>query len=157
MGLAPFDIVAGGYKIATGSGTLRDYFAVASVVPVGKMFGVAGTALGIEAKSFTTFSTLKRYLGSPGEGNQWHHIVEKTPGNLAAFGADAIHSIDNLVAIPASTHIGKGTISAFYSSIQPGTNGLTVRQWLSTQSFQVQRQYGLDVLESDSKLSCIIS
>ena len=99
------------------------------------------------ARSFGSFSALKRYLGSPGTGNQWHHIVEQTPGNIQRFGAEAIHTTDNVVAIPASVHVGKGSISAFYSSIQPGTGGLTVRRWLSTQSLAEQRQYGLDVLK----------
>lgn len=147
-GLAPFDIATGAYNIGTGDGGLRDYFAVAGAVPVGKTLGIAGAALGIEAKSFTSFSALKRYLGSPGEGNHWHHIVEKTPGNLKIFGAEVIHNIDNVIAIPASTHVGKGSISAYYSSIRRFSDGKTVRQWLSTQSFEAQQRFGLDTLKS---------
>lgn len=97
--------------------------------------------------TFTSFSALKRHLGSPGIGNHWHHIVEKTPGNLKAFGAEVIHSADNVVAVPADAHIGKNTISAYYSSKDFFTNGQTVRQWLSTQSFQAQRQFGLETLK----------
>lgn len=148
-GLAPVDIGMGGYNITTGNGGLRDYLAVGGMVPAGKMLGMAGAAIGV--KSFSSFSALKRYLGSPGAGNQWHHIVEQTPGNLRAFGAEVIHSIDNVVAIPTSTHIGKGSISAYYSSKDFFTNGQTVRQWLSTQSFQVQRQFGLDTLKRFGK------
>jgi hypothetical protein len=37
-------------------------------------------------------------------------------------------------------------ISGFYSSIQPFTNGQTVRQWLSTQSLEQQVQFGMDTL-----------
>lgn len=42
-GLAPFDIAAGGYNIATGNGSLRDYLAVGSIVPVGKALGAVGS------------------------------------------------------------------------------------------------------------------
>jgi len=146
-GLAPVDIGMGGYNIAIGNGGLRDYLAVGSVVPVGKALGAVGVAARIEVKGFASFSALKRYMGSPGAGNQWHHIVEQTSGNLKTFGANVIHSTDNVVAIPASTHIGKGSISAYYSSIRPFSEGVPVRQWLSTQSFQAQRQFGLDTLK----------
>ena len=37
-------------------------------------------------------------------------------------------------------------ISGYYSSIQPFTNGLTVRQWLSPMSFQEQYQFGTQTL-----------
>jgi YD repeat-containing protein len=150
-GLVPVDIGMGGYNIATGNGGLRDYLAVGSVVPIGKVLGAVGVAARTEIKGFASYSALKRYLGSPGTGNQWHHIVEQTPGNLKAFGADVIHSTDNVVAIPASTHIGKGSISAYYSSKDFFTNGQTVRQWLSTQSLQAQRQFGLDTLKRFGK------
>ncbi|HKX77416.1 MAG TPA: hypothetical protein VJM34_02735, partial [Novosphingobium sp.] len=146
-GFAPFDIASGAINIGSGNGELRDYLAVGGAIPAGKMLGAFGVAVGIEAKSFTSFSALKRYLGSPGTGNQWHHIVEQTPGNLKAFGAETIHSIDNVVAVSKDMHIGKGTISAYYSGKDFFTNGQTIRQWVSTQSFQAQRQFGLDVIK----------
>jgi hypothetical protein len=37
-------------------------------------------------------------------------------------------------------------ISGFYSSKPPFTNGLTVRQWLSTQTFEQQYNFGIDKL-----------
>jgi LysM repeat protein len=107
----------------------------------------SGQEVSPEGRSFTSWLALKRYLGSPGPGNQWHHIVEQTPGNIKAFGVRSIQSTDNVVAIPTSIHIGKGTISAYYSGKDFFTNGQTVRQWLSTQSFQAQRQFGLDTIK----------
>ena len=38
-------------------------------------------------------------------------------------------------------------INKHYSSVPPFTNGLTVRDWLATQSFEAQRQYGLDYVK----------
>jgi hypothetical protein len=98
-------------------------------------------------RGFNSFTALKRFLGSPGAGNQWHHIVEQTPGNLKLFGADVIQNTNNIVALPSSVHIGRGSISAYYSSAQRFTNGQTVRQWLSTQTLQEQRQFGVQTLK----------
>lgn len=41
-GLAVADVGMGGYNIATGNGGLRDYLALGSIVPVGKMLGAVG-------------------------------------------------------------------------------------------------------------------
>jgi hypothetical protein len=97
-------------------------------------------------RSFTSFTALKRYLGSPGSGNQWHHIVEQTPQNIRSFGDSVIQSTDNIIAVSASDHVGKGSISAYYSQKDTFTGTQTVRQWLSTQSFPAQREFGLQVL-----------
>jgi hypothetical protein len=97
---------------------------------------------------FNSFAELKQYLGSPGPGNQWHHIVEQTPKNLRTFGAQEIQSTDNVIAVPKSVHVGKNSISALYSSKPDYTKGLTVRRWLSTQSFLAQRQFGVRILKS---------
>lgn len=128
--------------------------AVRSMVPAAEValprtgVEIVGKELaGAQVKGFESFSALKRFLGPPGSGNHWHHIVEQTPGNIQRFGAKAIQSTDNVVAIPAGVHTGRGSISAYYSSIQPGTNSMTVRQWLSTQSLEAQRQYGSEVLK----------
>lgn len=56
--------------------------------------------------------------------------------------------MNNIISIPN----GKGTvhakISGYYSSIPASgfTNGLTVRQWLSGQSFEKQFEFGMDIL-----------
>jgi hypothetical protein len=45
-------------------------------------------------------------------------------------------------------------VSGFYSSIQwdvTGSRTLTVRQWLSTQSYEAQRKFGLLALENIKK------
>jgi hypothetical protein len=73
--------------------------------------------------------------------------VEQTPANLRRLGPEAIHSTDNVVRVPTSVHLGKNSISAYYSSITPFTKGQTVRQWLSTQSFEAQREFGIATLK----------
>ncbi|HEX8819461.1 MAG TPA: hypothetical protein VF794_06015, partial [Archangium sp.] len=82
---------------------------------------------------------LTKALGSAGKGKQWHHIVEQTPGNVARFGPEAIHNTENVIPVDEGTH---RAISGYYSSKQGFSNGLTVREWLSTQSYEVQRAFG---------------
>ena len=84
---------------------------------------------------------------SPAQGEQIHHIVEQTPGNIARFGEEAIHNTANAVPLAADIHIGKGSVSAFYSSKQPFSSDLTVRQWLGTQSFDEQYIFGNQVMK----------
>jgi len=69
--------------------------------------------------------------------------VEQRPGNVSRFGAHSIHSFDNVIKLDVQTH---RSVSSFYSSKQPFTEGMTVRDWLATQSFDEQRAFGLNVL-----------
>jgi hypothetical protein len=90
-------------------------------------------------------------LGPAGEGYAWHHIVEQTASNVARFGPDAVHSLDNVVRLPSGAGSIHARLSGFYSSIQPAVTGsttMTVRQWSSTQSFQQQYEFGIKVLQS---------
>jgi hypothetical protein len=107
--------------------------------------GAAGAARGAQqaaGQGFRSFSAFKRALGPAGPGRQWHHIVEQG-GNVERFGAGAIHNTSNLVRVDTAVH---RQISGFYSSKQPFTGGQTVRQWLRSQSFDEQMQFGLDTL-----------
>jgi hypothetical protein len=98
-------------------------------------------------KSWGSFSGLKSALGSAGQGKNWHHIVEQTKGNVQRFGPHAIHNTENVIPLEQSLHT---RVSAFYSSIREritGSTSLTVRQWLNTQSYESQRQFGLKAIE----------
>lgn len=96
---------------------------------------------------FRSFDDLKDYIGTPGEGNAWHHIVEQSQINNSGFSVNQVHNVNNIIALPN----GKGSIhakvSGFYSSKPDFTNGLTVRQWLTGKSFEEQFNYGIKVLE----------
>ena len=103
----------------------------------------------LQTRGFGSFADFKRFWGPAGNGRAWHHIVEQTPGNRAAFGKEAIHNPSNMVPL---AH-GKGTvhskISGFYSSKQPDITGsptLTVRQWLAPKSYAEQYQFGLEAM-----------
>jgi RHS repeat-associated protein len=92
-------------------------------------------------RRFGSYSAFRRALGSAGFGRQWHHIVEQTKLNERNFGALAIHSTDNVLSIETGVH---RQISAFYSSNM--APGVTWRRWLSTQSFETQRAFGLQTM-----------
>ncbi|RKI37208.1 hypothetical protein D7Y27_26220 [Corallococcus sp. AB004] len=97
------------------------------------------------ASSWGSFSALKRARGPAGPGKQWHHIVEQTEGNVQRFGPQALHNTENVIAIDEAIH---QRISGYYSSKAPVLTGSqTVRQWLSTQSFQAQKDFGMTTLK----------
>jgi RHS repeat-associated core domain len=94
---------------------------------------------------FNSFHRLKKYLGSPGVGNQWHHIVEQSQIGKSNFAKDLIHNVNNVTSISKDVH---EQITAYYNTTTfDFTGGLSVRNWLAGQSFEVQYQFGLEVLE----------
>jgi hypothetical protein len=117
------------------------------LIPFGGILGKlakAGEEAGIGFKSFNAF---KRAMGVAGEGQAWHHIVEQTTSNVERFGAEAIHNTNNLIKLPNGAGSIHARISGYYSSIRPFTEGKTVRQWLSTKSFQEQYEFGVKTLK----------
>jgi hypothetical protein len=72
------------------------------------------------------------------------HIVEQHSRNITEFGAEAIHNAQNLIRLPTEIH---RKISAYYSSKQAFTKGLTVREWLRTQPLAEQIKFGRDLLK----------
>jgi hypothetical protein len=102
-------------------------------------------------KAWGSFSGFKKAMGPAGPGQEWHHIVEQTPGNVNRFGPQALHNTDNVVRMDKGLH---SRLSELYSSIRrniTGTGNLTVRQWLSTQPYQAQRDFGMQAIENVRK------
>jgi hypothetical protein len=100
--------------------------------------------------AFRSFKSFKRHMGSAGNGKQWHHVVEQHKGNQNRFGPEALHNTENVIPLDAGLHT---RVSAFYSSVQRELTGstLTVRQWLSTQPYEAQREFGLRAIENIRK------
>jgi hypothetical protein len=99
-------------------------------------------------RAWKSFSGFKKAMGKAGPGKQWHHIVEQTPGNVQKFGPEALHNTRNVIPLEEALHT---RVSAFYSSIREritGSDTLTVRQWLSTQSYDAQRDFGLVAIQN---------
>jgi hypothetical protein len=98
-------------------------------------------------RAWGSFSGFKSAMGSAGAGKEWHHIVEKTPGNVQRFGPQALHNTENVVPLDKTLHT---RISALYSSVRFDITNttMTVRKWLSSQSLQAQREFGLQAMEN---------
>ncbi len=96
-------------------------------------------------KCFKSFDALKQaYPNSPGQ--VWHHIVEQS--QIPRFGAEAIQNIENVVGVSPEVN---QSLNALYSSINPEiTHSVTqtVRQWLSTQSSDQARAFGLQAIQN---------
>ena len=95
-------------------------------------------------KGFDTYRQLKNEIGSPGAGNEWHHIVEQSQIAKSDFSPQMIQNTNNIISISKTTH---RAISGYYSSVQPFTNGMIVRNWLAGQSFSAQYEFGINVIK----------
>ena len=51
---------------------------------------------GESGQGFETFKDLKDTVGSPGENNHWHHIVEQSQINKSGFSPTQIQNTDNI-------------------------------------------------------------
>jgi hypothetical protein len=95
----------------------------------------------VAGRSFGSFAALKRSLGPAGEGMAWHHVVEQS--KVDEFGKGAIHNAANVRNVTRGVN---QAIADYYSSKQLFTGGLTVRQWLSGQSWAEQFRFGVETL-----------
>ncbi|HEX5748890.1 MAG TPA: hypothetical protein VFZ09_21800 [Archangium sp.] len=107
-----------------------------------------GTLLPNGHRAWGSPSGFKSAMGPAGNGKEWHHIVEQTPGNVDRFGGEALHNTENVIAMDKALHTD---ISRLYSSIRThitGSRAMTVRKWLSTQSYEAQRAFGLLAIDN---------
>ncbi|MDD4402728.1 MAG: hypothetical protein PHI24_12960, partial [Desulfitobacteriaceae bacterium] len=152
MGLQP--IAAGGYGNLAGNSAINSAIAsstsrVGSTAKVGLVNSIGrgvnkgtGKATG---KGFNSFNDAKKALGSPGKGNQWHHIVEQSQIQKSGFSATQIQNTNNLIAVDKATH---AKISGYYNTKSfDFTGGKSVRDWLAGQSYQTQYDFGINVLK----------
>ena len=102
------------------------------------------TSSGAGGKGFNSYRQLKNEIGSPGAGNERHHIVEQSQIAKSGFSPQMIQNTNNIMSIGKTTH---RAISGYYSSVQPFTNGMIVRNWLAGQSFSAQYEFGINVIK----------
>jgi hypothetical protein len=128
-----------------------------ALAPGAVAMAVSGTSAGTATKvqpagyrAWGSYSGFKKAMGPAGKDKEWHHIVEQTPGNVNRFGPQALHNTENVIPMDKLLHTD---VSAFFSSIRRDITGspLTVRQWLSTQSYGAQRDFGLLAIENVAK------
>jgi hypothetical protein len=116
--------------------------------PAGSPAPSRGRLLPNGHRAWGSYSGFKSAMGPAGKGKQWHHIVEQTPGNVKRFGGEALHNTENISALDESLHT---RVSALYSMKFfriTSSRTLTVRQWLGTQSYEAQREFGLLAIEN---------
>ena len=115
-----------------------------AVAMTARASGGAGSAAKAGFRAFKSMRDFKNAMGAAGEGKNWHHIVEQTPGNVERFGPESLHNTENVIALDSKAHT---QISAFYSSKREITDNRVVREWLRGKSYEEQRAFGLMILE----------
>ena len=86
---------------------------------------------------------LDKRFGPAGNGYEYHHIVEQGGPNATAIAAGELHNTENIVRIPTLLH---QAINREYGAITSETDGLTLREWLRSQPFSVQREKGVEIM-----------
>ncbi|MET0404251.1 MAG: hypothetical protein ABW123_17700 [Cystobacter sp.] len=140
--------------VSVPEGTIRVVLAPHAVAMVARGIGAGnpapsrGKLLPSGHRAWGSFSGFKSAMGKAGPGKEWHHIVEQTPGNAKRFGGEALHNTENVAALDKALHT---RVSALFSRKVyrvTGSRLLTVRQWLSTQSYEAQREFGLLAIQN---------
>ena len=67
--------------------------------------------------------------------------------NVKKFGQEMLQNTHNIIRIPGGKGSLHAKISGHYSSKPQDLHGLTVRQWLSTKSFEEQYEYSIKMLK----------
>ncbi len=135
----------GGNEGKAGEGLLSKICKIKYIPIWGRTFLGEGT-LGVakEGYGFTSFEALKKYLGDPGPNNVWHHIVEQREPNVLRFKPCNIHNTKNAIAV--SKEINQ-KIADYFSSKQPFTEGMTLREWLNNQPYEEHYKRGIEALK----------
>jgi hypothetical protein len=99
-------------------------------------------------RAWGSFGGFKSAMGKAGPGKEWHHIVEQTKGNAKRFGEEALHNTENVIALDKVLHTRVSALFSRKALRITGSRILTVRQWLSTQSYETQREFGLLAIQN---------
>ena len=94
-------------------------------------------------KGYDSYKDFKKENSVQTKGNHWHHVVEQCQEQKSGFSVQQINNTNNMIELTPTQH---GQVSGFYSSIQPFSEGMKVRDWLAGQSFEAQYQFGIDKL-----------
>jgi hypothetical protein len=86
---------------------------------------------------------LAKRFGPAGDGQQYHHIVTQGGANPDNISAEQLQNTDNVIRLPTLLH---EAVNAEYSKLLQDGTGMTMYQWLQTQSYYVQREEGLKIL-----------
>jgi len=85
---------------------------------------------------------MSKYFGSAGDGSQYHHLVTQGGANADAV-LPQLQSTENILILPTLLH---EIVSDEYRGPAPDGSNLTLYEWLQKQPYEVQRDYGLNIL-----------
>ena len=120
--------------------------AISTDYPTGQPAGGSGNSAQAAGKGFSSFDALKNYLGPAGTGKHWHHIVEKCQIQKSGFSSEQVNNTSNVIAVDSQTH---AKITGYYNTTSfRFTDGLNVRNWLAGQPFEVQFDFGINILRN---------
>ncbi|MCX5688377.1 MAG: RHS repeat-associated core domain-containing protein, partial [Planctomycetota bacterium] len=111
----------------------------------------AGNAV-TAATSYSSFKALKTGLPELPDGFVWHHIVEQCQANTgrARFSVSRINSVENIIAVPQQIN---QALANYYSGTDIMTGKQTVRDWLSKQPWDFQRNFGIEAVKRIMNIS----
>ena len=112
--------------------------------------GLSGPSLtDVPDEGYPSFVKLREAIGDPERTQNWHHIVEQEQMDegLSGFKSTQVNNKNNIVSVPSGSKSPHGEISKYYGSVQDFTGGKTVREWLSTKSFEEQFNFGVKQLQ----------
>jgi hypothetical protein len=92
---------------------------------------------------YSSFRAAKADLGPAGSGNVYDHVVEQSQIARSGFASEEVNNPFNMDPVSSEVNQLKAN---YYSSKQFFTEGGTVRDWLTGQSFADQYEFGMDVL-----------
>ena len=94
-------------------------------------------------KGQTSLTT--KWFGPAGDGSQYHHLVTQGGANEdnLIIPQSQLQNTDNIIILPTLVH---EMISDEYLRPAPDGSNMTLYQWLQTQPYEVQREYGLEIL-----------
>lgn len=94
-------------------------------------------------KSQLTSEPILKYFGPAGDGSQYHHIVTQGAANANNIPPQQLQNTENVIILPTLLH---EIVNDEYLGPAPDGSGMTLYQWLQTQPYEVQREYGLKML-----------
>jgi len=126
----------------------------ASMVDFLKTYKTIATTTLQGGRGYESFYLLKKAIGKlkAKDGHALHHIVEQNGHqklNPLKFGKKNIHNTKNIIEIPTGAETLHNNVTSHYLRKFDFTNGKTVREWISSKSFQEQYDYGIKILKQE--------
>jgi hypothetical protein len=86
---------------------------------------------------------MAKRFGSAGAGNQYHHIVTQGGANADKIPPEQLQNTENIIILPTLLH---EAVNDEYLKPAPDGSKRTLYEWLQTQPYDIQREFGLKIL-----------